>query len=140
MRLNRSPNRFLRFRYRSLIILNLFKLPITFSFTTRSEAISRFCRFSSAVSGCLLLDFFGSFEFDCHFFMPVYPLSVTPERAFVHRTRLSLNNLKSRFFPLQNEEQLFLFSYPPLLEFLKYAVSFFLNKNVSVFDLFLLSN
>ncbi len=80
MRLNRKPNLFLRFLYRSLIILNLFKLPITFSFTTLSEKISRFCFFSSAVKGFFLFDFLGSFVFICNFFIPVYPLSHIPYR------------------------------------------------------------
>ena len=59
MRLNRKTNLFLRFLHRSFIILNIFKLPIIFSFTTRSEEIFRFCSFSSFVNGFFLLDFFG---------------------------------------------------------------------------------
>lgn len=109
MRLNRKPNLFLRFLYLSLIILNLFRLPITFSFTTLSEEISLFRFFSSNVRGFFLLDFFGSFELLCNFFIPVYPLSVIPQRSFVQRTLLSLNNLKSCFFPLLKFVQITLF-------------------------------
>ena len=58
MRLNRNPNLFLRFLYLSLMILNLLRLPITFSFTTRSEAIFWFSLFSSWVNGFFLLVFF----------------------------------------------------------------------------------
>jgi hypothetical protein len=109
MRLKRKPNRFLLFLYLSLIILNLFRLPITFSFTTLSEEISWFCFFSSLVKGFFLLDFFGNLEFFCSFFMPVYPLSVTPERSFVQRTLLSLNSLKSCFLPLLKVVQITFF-------------------------------
>ena len=109
IKLNRHPNLFLRFLYLSFIILNLFKLPITFSFTTRSEDIFRFSFFSSSVKGFFLLDFFGSFVLLCSFFIPVYPLSVIPQRSLVHLTLLSLNNLKSCFFPLLNDVQMTFF-------------------------------
>jgi len=106
IRLNRKPNLFLRFLYLSLIILNLFRLPITFSFTTLSEEISRFNHFSSFVNGFFLLDFLGNFVFPCNFFIPVYPVSVMPLRSFVQRTLLSLKSLKSCFLPLLNDVQI----------------------------------
>jgi hypothetical protein len=109
MRLNRNPNLFLRFLYRSLIILNLFRLPITFSFTALSDEISRFSFFSSVVKGFFLLDFLGSFVFFCNFFIPVYPLSVIPQQSFVQRTLLSLKSLKSCFFPLLKDVQITFF-------------------------------
>ena len=109
IRLNRNPNLFLRFLYLSLIILNLLRLPITFSFTTLSEEIFRFSRFSSIVNGLFLLDFLGSLVLFCNFFIPVYPLSVIPKRSFVHLTPLSLNNLKSCFFPLLKDVQITFF-------------------------------
>ena len=109
MRLNRKPNLFLRFLYRSFMILNLFRLPITFSFTTLSEEIARFCFFSSAIKGFFLLDFLGNFVFCCSFFIPVYPLSVIPQRSFVQRTLLSLKSLKSCFLPLPKDVQITFF-------------------------------
>lgn len=111
MRLNRKPNLFLRFLYLSFIILNLFKLPITFSFTTRSEEIFRFCSFSSFVNGFFLLDFLGSFVLFCNFFIPVYPLSVIPQRSFVQRTLLSLKSRKSCFLPLPKDVQITFFDF-----------------------------
>jgi hypothetical protein len=84
---------FSRFLYRSFIIINLYRPPITLSFTTLSEEISRFFFCSSAINGFFLLDFLGIFVFFCNFFIPVYPLSVISQQSF-----LSAYNFESYTF------------------------------------------
>lgn len=106
MRLNLNPKRFLLFLYLSLIILNLFIIPITFSFKTLSEDIARLFFLSSFVSGFFLLDFFGRLELACNFFIPVYPESVSILQEGLHLTLLSLKSLKSCFFPFEKFVQM----------------------------------
>jgi hypothetical protein len=89
-----------------LIILNLFIIPITFSFRTLSDEIARLFFLSSFVKGFFLLDFLGSLELACSFFIPVYPESVSISQDGLHLTWLSLKSLKSCFFPFEKFVQI----------------------------------
>ena len=100
IRLSLRPNLFRRFLYLSLTILNLFITPITFSFKTLSDEIFWLSFLSCLVKGFFLLDFLGNFERAWIFFIPVYPESTKISQFGLHLTRLSLNSLKSCFFPL----------------------------------------
>ena len=111
IRLNLKPKRFLLFLYLSLIILNLFITPITFSFRTLLEEIARLFFLSSFVNGFFLLVFLGSLELVCIFFIPVYPESVKISHDGLHLTLLSLKSLKSCFFPLVKFVQIISFDF-----------------------------
>ena len=70
IKLNLKPNLFLRFLYRSEIILKRFNTPITFSFNTRALDRALLSSLSFLVNGCFFVFFLGTLDLLCIFCMP----------------------------------------------------------------------
>ena len=99
IRFKRKPNFFLRFLYRSPIILKIFNLLIIFSTKTLLLDKIWFSYFCCLVKGFFFVDFNGNSLFVWSFFIPWYPLSACIKHDGRKCVLLSLYTRKSCLRP-----------------------------------------